>query len=593
LQRTRRKRAPQPARLIAYDFETTRIEPGTPRPLYLTAYAKDVLHFSESVQSMAHLHDMLVNNFLTPELVGVKFCAWAGNNFDAYFIAAALIEDSRFVLRPYLTRTNSLRGLRVILAEDVDKRNARAWEFVDGMAQLGLVGVSLAKFLATYAPDYAKLTGVIDFEREQFDSTNLAHCEYAMRDSVGLYWGMTRAQSILMEKFDEPLRVTMGATCIRIFKANIPEGVEIPTPRDEVLRLIRDYVMRGGFCYCVRRYSGPVWKYDLNQAYAAAMRDALLPAGFTQHSRTSIPHKAQVYIARIRAVKRGNIIPFYYRTEIAGRVRAVFSVDEIADTWITSIEVDQLRAEHWKIEVLECYAWESSFQMRDYVDTLERGRRSAEGGPSGPIGTVYKNVGNHSYGKTVEQIEPLEFVLAKQCPSGFAPYYGDGAEPIEHVFFRLDEDQRPKDYHQPQLGAFITAHVRMMVRRAALIDPVAWLYADTDCVVFSRDVTDRLDIDPSRYGSWKIEESGEPYQIIAKKVYAQIGGAKRSAKGLNVKKLTTEHFTQWFEGSPPVQNQVQRNNFLKVMQGLEMFRAQTRRGTAVAVTPQASELRVS
>jgi hypothetical protein len=32
-----RERAATPSRMIAYDFETTRIEKGTPRPLYITA----------------------------------------------------------------------------------------------------------------------------------------------------------------------------------------------------------------------------------------------------------------------------------------------------------------------------------------------------------------------------------------------------------------------------------------------------------------------------------------------------------------------------------------------------------------------------
>jgi len=190
-------------------------------------------------------------------------------------------------------------------------------------------------------------------------------------------------------------------------------------------------------------------------------------------------------------------------------------------------------------------------------------------------------VGNHSYGKTVEQIDPLEFVIANKCPEGYTPFYENNGVPIDHIFYRFVEDQRAKNYHQPQLGAFITAHVRMVVRRAALLNPQAWLYADTDCVVFAADVTDRLDIDAKRYGAWKIEESGAEYQIIAKKVYAQLNGSKRSAKGLHVKKLDANDFQEWFDGTPPVQTQVQRQNFLAVLQGAEMFRAQIRHGTAV------------
>jgi hypothetical protein len=151
---------------------------------------------------------------------------------------------------------------------------------------------------------------------------------------------------------------------------------------------------------------------------------------------------------------------------------------------------------------------------------------------------------------------------------------------LEHIWWRVG-DIVTRDYHQPQIGAFITAHVRMVLRRAMLIDPDAWLYADTDCVAFNRDVTDQIDIDPGRYGAWKIEESGTPYRIIAKKVYASLDGAKRSAKGLNVKRLSNEDFQSWLNGTPPTQTQVQRQNFLKVMAGSEMYLERTRRGTAI------------
>ena len=58
-----------------------------------------------------------------------------------------------------------------------------------------IVIVLTASFLATFAPDFGKLTGVIDFEREEFNPRDKRHREYAMRDSEGLYHAMVRAQS--------------------------------------------------------------------------------------------------------------------------------------------------------------------------------------------------------------------------------------------------------------------------------------------------------------------------------------------------------------------------------------------------------------
>lgn len=588
--------------MIAYDLETSRIEAGTPRPLYLTAYSGTLgLSLATPIRDLEHLREVIEREFLTPELAGSMFVAWNGNRFDAFFAAIALITSDEWLIRPYLTRSNALRGMKVIRRADVHDRKAPCWEFVDGISMLGLVGTPLAKFLANFAPDHGKLVGVIDFEKEEFDATNPRHCDYAMRDSVGLWHGMQRAQEIMISRFNEPLRATMGAACIRILKANMPRGVTV-WPLDETDRaIVRQFVMRGGYCYCVRRYHGPVWKYDLNQAYAAAMREAILPAGGL--STVSRPPTGLAWIAQIEAHHPTNRVPFYYRTLIDGRIKSTFDATNIGETWLTSIEIEQLQREGWRITFHDIKAWDERFNLREYVDKLEVMRRTCEGGPSGPIGTMIKAVGNFSYGKTLEELDPVEYCFARDCPSDFEPFYeGNDLIPVEFLWYReltrtaadgsLITEERAKDYHQPQIGAFITAHVRMVVRRAALLAPDAWIYADTDCTIFTRDVTAMLDIDPARYGAWKIEESGTVFRVIAKKVYAEdvAGDAKpkkRSAKGISPKKLTGDDFARWFDGLPPTDTMTQGNNFVSVMRGAEMYRTQIRRGTAVEIETSA------
>lgn len=605
MRRVVRKKAPKPRLLCAYDYETDPIAAGTPRPLYITACGKRLplpMLYESAIDTMQHLQTILVSNFLTEENHNVMFVAWNGNNFDAYFTAAALVTHPDFVMRPYLTRSKSLRGIRVIRREDIDNKRAPCWEFVDGIAMTGLVSTKLVKFLETFAPHLPKLEGTIDFDAgEVFDKLNPDHRRYAMRDSEGLDFAINRAQDIMIENFDQPLAVTMGGACIKILKANIPDEVCVRPLNQTLKGIIRSYVMRGGYCYCVKRYQGPVWKYDLNQAYAAAMRESLLPDGAAVHKSNgiitvpedggefqtarSIMVEARCYIVRIEAWNDANKIPFYCRSLVSGRMRSQFAIAHIPDTWITSIEHKQLMLEGWRIQVKESYAWNRTFNLKDYVDKLERKRSASAGGPSGAEGTMIKATGNHSYGKMLEELEAKEYVLAADCPPGYAPHYNDGDEdPLEHIFERNQDDMHPKDYHQPHIGAFITAHVRMVVRRAALLAPDSWLYADTDCAVFATDVTARLDIDPKRYGAWKIEEAGTDFQIIAKKVYTNTVTGKGSAKGLHVRKVTPTQFTEWLNGTPPVQEQVQRQNFIKVMQGAEMYRMQLRRGTATEGT---------
>lgn len=586
LRRKTRIRDARPTRLVAFDLETTNIAKGTPRPLYLTAFSEsESFSFACAVESLDHLAQVLSEHFLIPRFIDARFVAWNANNFDSYFIAAAIIRLAGFVVKPFLTRGKNLRGMMVMLADEIDlpNRSRAKWYFLDGIAMLGLAGASLANFLDVYAPEYRKLSGTIDFERETFDAKNATHRAYAMRDSEGLYYGIARAQEILIQYFNEPVAVTMGATCIKILTAHVPENVAVHSPPDDAIAVIRNYAMRGGYCFCVRSYHGRVWKYDINQAYAAAMRETRLPAGNCIHAR-GLNRYARVFFARVRAFNLHNTIPFYCKiADARGIPRAVFAVHEIADSWITSIEYEQLLNEGWDIEVIESFFFDADFTLREYVNKLEHVRTTCEGGPSGAIGTMIKAVGNHSYGKTVEQLDALDIVIARECPPGFAEYFPseDDAFIFPHVWYRTTNESRERVYHQPQIGAFITAHVRMVVRRAALVAPEAWVYADTDCVVFDRDVTRLLQIDPKRYGAFKVEANGEMYRIIAKKVYSSVDGKIKHAKGLNVKRLTDDDFARWLDGVVPEQVQIQRQNFVKSMAGVDMYLERSRKGTRV------------
>ncbi|HED37456.1 MAG TPA: hypothetical protein ENI76_04320, partial [Ignavibacteria bacterium] len=258
-------------------------------------------------------------------------------------------------------------------------------------------------------------------------------------------------------------------------------------------------------------------------------------------------------------------VPFYYKDVNNGK--ALFSNSEITSAWITNTEYSQLINEGWEIEILEGWIWSNSFNLSDMVNELEILRHSDSEGPSGPLGLMCKMIGNNAYGKTVERLDGIELILAAECPKDFAPY---DTENLPFVWFKFNPQKIFRVYHQPQLGAFITAHVRMVVRRAALLSGMAWIYADTDCIACSAPARG-LDIDPKRYGAWKQETNGELFQFIAKKVYNEPGGNCRHAKGLNVKRVTDLEFDEWYKGKPPIQTQLQGMNFIKVLSGFDMY----------------------
>lgn len=558
--------------MIAYDLETTRIKAGeTPRPLYLTAYGAD-WQASMRITSLAHLGRVLAARFLVPERNKVRYIAWNGNGFDAFLIARAILACPDYIVRPYLTRSRNLRGMRIIQKEGKDdKGRVLEWEFLDGISMTGLTGTKLDKFLATFAPDYRKLDAP-DWECEEFDARNPLHVKYAERDSEGLWHAMQKAEGIVMDTFGVPLQPTIGNLGVRLFQQRMPVETTVWAPPYNVQQALRRQAMRGGYCYRARKYDGPIWKYDLNQAYAAAMRDAALPAGRCEWSPWTEETAGRPYIARVTASMPGNRVPFYYRgMDQVART----ALDDLPETWLTSIEVEQLRAEGHAVRVLECYTWSESFNMRDFVGELETLRMNAPDGPSGAQGTMVKMIGNNSYGKTVEQLDGLELVMALDCPEGFSRYQNED-DSLEFVWYRFGTPQR-REYHQPQIGAFITAHVRMVVRCAILEAPDAWLYADTDCVAFTQPV--QLPIDPKRYGYWKCEEAGTEFWIIEKKVYASKDGRVMHAKGMNVRRLSRDDFAAWHAGAAPVQEQTQRANFVKFITGAEMFTARTRAGS--------------
>ena len=554
---------------IAYDLETTRIEAGTPRPLYITAYGEDPpFNLSQPVRDIQHLGLILQTQLLIPELSGCRFVAWNGNKFDAYFIAAALLQlGPDYVIRPYLTKSKALRGMRVSLREN-DKIN---WEFLDGMSMTGITK-PLKNFLKVFAPDYQKLEGP-DFDAANFDATNPQHVAYAERDSEGLYHGMKAAEKITIEHFNTPLMPTIGNLGIKVFQAHIPISTTVYSLPFEALKAVKMHLMRGGYCYCNQKYHGPVWKYDINQAYASAMREALLPAGNAHYAK--IPHSfAKVWFGRVTASNTKNIVPFYVRDE---NTAAQFCMTEIPNAWLTSIEIAQMKAEGWKITIHECWWFDDGFKMKRYVDKLEKLRHAGEGGAKGAQGEMTKAIGNNSYGKSVETLDGLELILSRECPEGYASYQDDD-DMFFNVWYRLG-DPAIRDYHQPHIGAFITAHVRMVLRRAILLKPHAWLYADTDGIMFSEPV--ELDTDPKRYGAWKIEAEGEIFRIITKKVYANEDASEKHAKGVNINRLSARDFENWYNGVAPVQTQTQRQNFLDTMAGSHMFFERTKVGQKI------------
>ncbi len=602
--------------IFGYDLETSRIDSGTPELLYVTCYGEPFERpykvscslFTSPADSrerrLTIFRDVLEESFLVPDFHRAQFIAWNGNKFDAYFIVSALIYSDEWELFPFMTASKQLRGVRVRSKQKrsykcaVSGKRKQAhlqYQFLDGIAMTGIVGKGLKSFLQTFAPDLPKLD--LDLESTDFDASNPDHVAYAERDSVGLYHGMKRVNEILTRLTSaEKLKPTIGNLAINYFmdaseREPSRTAVDSPliTPSGDLMSILHGPLKRGGYCWCQRQFEGKVWKYDINQAYAAAMRDADLPAGFVTGTRegeyAADDARPAIYEVTIwRDEKRVGLsnIPFYFKPADGSAGRFTLGRSQFR-TWLTSIEVRHLLADSWSIVFHRGFRWDGSFNFGDTVARLEKLRRSDPEGPSGPLGTMVKAIGNNAYGKTLEKPNDTELCIARERPSEEWEQYDPFDPAAEYIWSRQSGRMIHKRHHLPQIGVFVTAHVRCMVRDAALAaerhTPDSFLYADTDCLVFTAPMDSILDIDPSRYGAWKEEAAGVDYLIIGKKIYRAPGEHK--AKGLNTRRLSATDYDAWLSGTPPVQTQIQRNNLLTFLSGRSMFRELERAGTNV------------
>jgi hypothetical protein len=357
--------------------------------------------------------------------------------------------------------------------------------------------------------------------------------------------------------------------------SQMPEGVNVFRPPDTLFDILHTKAKRGGYVWLTKQVKDfPVYKYDINQAYAGAMRDCALPAGTAiQCGPDFVEGKPGVYLARIWRDEK-TLVPFYFRDAETDQAKCSDGLKPV-ETWIFSNEIEHLKADNWHVELIDGWYWDSSFNWRDAVNALEKMRASDPDGPSGALGTMVKQVGNSGYGKTLERIDGVSIVLAKECPK---EYQRRSAIDCENVFMKT-EDPIISPYHQPQIGCFITAHVRVQIREAALGAADAFIYADTDGIEFSREVF-HLDVDPKRYGAWKLEAANKKATHIAKKVYEVENTIH--AKGMRTRELASADMSKWYDGTPPEQEQLQRINIFKMLAGQPMFRKQVRRGTDVS-----------
>lgn len=558
----------EPAPIVAYDFETTRIpikptDPLTVKPLFLTTHTEtwnDAFDPKGSYKATREYFGDYLWALLEPNTL---LSAYNANRFDLRVLLEALL-DSRFTVEPFISKVSGLRGAIV-------RYGRKRIKLVDPIAMLGMQ-CDLREFVATFAPEYPK--GRINFDRVNFDPSNPRHVRYAKRDSEALYHALRRAQSVVRGICkDQELRPTVGALAINAFMQAMPRGVMVPALRPRSFEIVRRIVMRGGFVYS-RPFTGALWTYDLNQAYAFAMRECSLPSGFARPVRSFCTDRPGFYRVKLSRSTRSPV-PYMVRA-CQKPYRMLETSGEGCVTWLTTDEVNLLLHHGWNVTIIEGYAFEGSFHMTRWVNGLEA--RRAEFPKTHPVNVICKYVGCNAYGKTLQEPTTMRIVLSRKPPKGAWPMvaHDEQGDPIDGLWMVPERRDTRRRYERPQIGAFITAFVRCVVYDAIMADPEHFIKADTDSVSFTRKQP-QLPLDKDRYGAWKLEADGEFHIVVAKKVYWSAN--KKAAKGMNVDKLRKRDFVAWFKGRVPLQHQRQLQSFKKRLAPTWTFR--DRHGTGV------------
>lgn len=551
--------------IVAYDFETTRIpkretDPMTVKPLFITFHGRKLVHEAR----LERRYDLLAAVFreVWPALEhNTLLCAFNANRFDLRIFMYGLL-GTEFTVEPFASKVSGLRGAIVRLGR-------KRVKLVDPIAMLGLQ-CDLKTFVSVFAPNFPK--GELNLERVTFNPNNRRHVLYARRDSECLYHAMEQAQTVVRSLTGHNLSPTIGALAIRSFMSRMPSGTAVPALRPEVFAIIRKVVMRGGFVFS-RRYRGALWTYDLNQAYAFAMRECCLPSGRALPARTEDLTRPGVWRVKLKR-STPSAVPYTVRA-CNPPYRVIETYGEGCVTWLTSDEVSCLRKHSWSVETLEGYVFEGSFNMESYVTSLERKRKRFD--KTHPVNVLCKGLGNNAYGKTLQEPVTARIVLSKRKPRGGFPMVEADAEgsPIFGFWVVPETKDNRRVYERPQLGAFITAYVRCVLFDAIMGDPSHFVKADTDSVSFTREQA--LPISSWRYGAWKVESAGDYHIVVAKKVYWS--SEKVAAKGMRLRQLSRAAFERWYKGQVPKQTQIQLQSWKKRL--APTWKAQERRGTAV------------
>jgi hypothetical protein len=334
-----------------------------------------------------------------------------------------------------------------------------------------------------------------------------------------IWQAMTRFQSLLMERFNVPLCVTLGMASVRAASRYIPDDAWLWRPPPGLVAVCRaGGGYRGGFVYA-RPYRGPAHKIDLTKLYTWALSQPLPVRTAVGECEYEGNERPGVYLCRVAGPGYLPVLLSVWRGPDRGFVRQLWSGDACT-TVLPQSEFYGLRALGYDVTPGWGYVFTRTFDLAHYVAQLEELCREH---PRGTLQhTVGKKLGNSLSGKFGEHPDRTEIVYAEAAPSrAWHPFITDEGEEIAGLW--THGVTRYRSHQQVGIAAEITAlgRSRLYDALAQVVNAGGEVYAaDTDGAIISDVPTGLLSGGTVVAGAWRHVGYEEDTIIARPKLYA-------------------------------------------------------------------------
>ena len=313
-------------------------------------------------------------------------------------------------------------------------------------------------------------------------------------------------------------RLTIGATALSEFRKHH----EFSTLTERQDRDVREEFYHGGRVECFEKgiITSPLRVYDVNSMYPSVMRNYSHPIGMPSVIGRKITDKTAFL-----EVTGENLGAF---TSISKTPRDTYTVT--IHEWKAGLDTGMFRPQRI-IKTIDFEEW-STFDV--FVDHFYDLRKKAkiENDAAGIL--FFKYILNSCYGKFGQNPEGYKDYKIDSSGKNFAPYWTPSY--IMDNFTIWSQPSRETKRYNVAISASITGAARAVLMRA-ISQAKGLVYCDTDSLICE---SMSGEIDDSKLGAWKLEETGDTIAIAGKKMYALFRDGecvKMASKGV---KLTPE-----------------------------------------------------